>query len=112
MRVVAQSLFLLFYLGSSYVTDQHRVSYFIRLLQHSSEQSNDQSFRASSKEQVHYTHFREAKKKALDLHFGTAAPGLFHQVSVRYLTPLTILADSQTDVETAHSRAPPESLAP
>jgi hypothetical protein len=107
MRVVVQSLFLLFYLSSSYVTGQHRVSYFIRLLQHSAEQSNDQSFQASSKEQVHYTKFREATKKALDFHFGTATLELFSQVSDRHRTPQTVLNEFRIDLETSHCRAPP-----
>jgi hypothetical protein len=107
MRAIVQLVFLLFYLGSSYVTTQHRISYFVHKLEHS-KTKKDASLEHEGKQRVRYTHFREAKKVALDFHFKPdPAPELVPPVFIQTFHTQVLSLQTQFDVETCHSRAPP-----
>jgi hypothetical protein len=108
MRAVLQLFFLVFYLFSSYVTTQHRLTYFGGKLQNSKPDSDDTSLKDSSKQRIRYTHFREAKKVGADILFGSeAAPEFFPLVSSRDFTPQNVFFRPQFHVDKSHSRAPP-----
>jgi hypothetical protein len=107
MRAVIQLLFLLFYVGSSYVTTQHRIFSVIHGLRHSKSRDDSAAFE-NCKQRVGYTHFREAKKVSLDLHFGIdAKPDVQRLISSRHFTPQRISLQDQHDGEASHPRAPP-----
>jgi hypothetical protein len=107
MRAVVQLLFILFYVGSSYVTTQHRLTYIVHRLEHSNSRDNHSSLE-SCKEGIRYTHFREAKKAGTDFNFGTdGTPNLAPMVSDRQFTLQTSFYKPQFDIEARHSRAPP-----
>jgi hypothetical protein len=108
MRAAIQVLFLVFYVGSSYVTSQHRVSYIVHKLEHFNARGTDTALADGCKERVRYTRFREAKKAGVDFYFmPDMSPRFVPLVSTRRFVPQTISLQSQFDVETSHSRAPP-----
>jgi hypothetical protein len=108
MRAASQLLFILFYLCSSYVTSQHRILYIVHKVEHSNSRSDEPSFERCN-ERVRYTHFREAKKAGVDFGFvPDASPKFFHVVTTQEFRPQIVLLRSQFDVETSHSRAPPQ----
>lgn len=107
MRAAIQLLFILFYLGSSYVTTQHRLSHIVHKLEHSNSRTRDVSLE-SCKEGMRYTHFREAKKVGLEFHPGAdATPRVAAIVSNGHFLPQPTSTKSQFEGETSHSRAPP-----
>jgi hypothetical protein len=107
MRGVIQLLFLVFYVGSSYVTTQYRVTSVVHKLQRSNARDN-QSTLESCKQSINCTRFREAKKAVTDFSFRTdATPTFALRVSERQFAPQTSFYKSQFDVEARHSRAPP-----
>ena len=107
MRAAVQLFFILFYVGSSYVTTQHRLTYIVHRLEHSNSRDNHSSLE-SCKEGIRYTHFREAKKTVTDFKLGAdATPKFAPTVSTRQFLPQTSFYKPQFDVEARHSRAPP-----
>jgi hypothetical protein len=107
MRAVIQLLFIVFYVGSSCVTTQHRLTQIVHKLDHANSCDNHCSLE-SCNEGIHYPHFREAKKAVTDFNFGAdATPKVSQIVSTRPFTPQTISVKSQIEVEVSQSRPPP-----
>lgn len=107
MRAAIQVLFIVFYVGSSYVTTQHRLTHIVHRLEHSGSRDANPTVE-DCKERLRYTHFREAKKAISDFNFGfDATPKFVPPVSSRQFTRQTGFYESQFDIEARHSRAPP-----
>jgi hypothetical protein len=108
MKLFLQSLFLLFYVTSSYVTTQHRVSYIVGQLERSNVHGHMDPVDESKQERMRYTRFREAKKAGAEVNLTSlSTPKFVPLVAERQFTAQLNSLKSQCEIERSHSRAPP-----
>lgn len=113
MRRSLQILFLLFYLGSSYVASQDRTTWIVKRVTRTYSKAGAAEI-GEGHQQVfdHYPRYRQAKPKAgCDLHFvHHESLHLVLHITERGFQPLTVSHKSIRTLETILLRAPPSRL--
>jgi hypothetical protein len=108
MRAGIQLLFVLFYVWSAYATTQHRISYIIHKIHHSSSRTDDTTLESGCSQKIRYTQFREAKKAAVDFYVTLDIAPKHFVIYERQFSPRNISLKSQFDAVRSNPRAPPQ----